>query len=1288
MAVEGAPAAADNPYVGLAAFTEADSARFHGRRAIVDRLWHALRDLVGRDAGPRILPVLGPSGSGKSSVARAGLLPELVRRPIPELRDPHVAVMTPRDAPLRELALVLARIDPSETHLSLKARDIERVLRSPAPHDGDVWNGLSDAAAAVAGDRPLIVLVDQFEELYTLAGDPQARQIFLATLAEAARAPGGRVTVVLTMRSDFIGATARDPDFNAVVANQGVIVPAMTDAELCEAIEAPAREAGRPLPRAVVDRLLDESRGRSGALPLMQFALQQVWNGMAAGEDPGEALARIGGVGGALASEAERILQGLGPEERQIARRAFLAMVSLGEGAQDTRRRAPLAEMTAAGETPEDVHRVLAAFSKPSARLVSLSGGEQGIAAEVTHEALFEHWDRLRRWLDESREDIRFQRQLNEAVEEWETAGRPRGMLWRPPLLTRLEDYRARNAADITNPQLDFLAASRRDAARGRMMRAGAAAVAALALLASGFGVFAWQERRQAEAERTRAETIQSRFLGNLSLAQTEAGDATTGALIALAAMEEGRPEVPEPEAALARALWDLREAWEPTGLDPAFRILGFDSSGRYLLLAGKEEPPDPAFAVDLQERTLLNFPAEWQGASLAMHPDEPLVAVGIPDQPVRLHSVPDWEPVAELAEQITARPENAELQFGPGGKHLYAVGPGFRALRWSVATREALAPLDTIGPFAATTLHFLNTGTAYRGGRFYFGLYDLEPPTPKALREDQDRYRHDAAASPPGFAGLCETCVLTVSVELHGYEVGVIGNVLWEQTSLGASDIGMPSPETTRLTFTERALLAHGENGAASWVALSPGSGTLIEEVIDLAPDPAAVEAANGEERQRDPDLEEDLRQTPTPDNRPPLAVSPDGRFLAVGGFYGQIALWREPASGPPLRVATLMLDDPGLAVIDLAFSPDGRRLASLDEFGQLTLWRVHPRHHWSVETPDLRVEALGLAPDGSIAASGGANGALALWDTAARTRAGALEGHSDWLHTSQFSADGTRLLTSAEDGQGILWDVAARRDLLRIGPGVWDAALAPDGGDIITFGETSVVALWSADGDKLAEYDPYDAIEPEPREVETITVGFPAGRPAALIRIDNDDEAYFLADPAEAGIYARLVNPDERPELAFTSALSPRFVAIAREDGSVVLFRPPDAAEVETKAEVIGVLPGHPNREIRSIAIAADGGRMLTAANDGSVRLWDLGTLSLVAETAGPGPAARAAAITPDGAHFGVAFGDLGGRGPQFLAFWSAPTERERLVASARALVPEELSPRRRREFFIDFE
>jgi formylglycine-generating enzyme required for sulfatase activity len=468
-----------NPYMGLLAFHEEDAARFFGREAQITRLWERLRDLQipprPGEFRPRVLPVLGPSGSGKSSVVRAGLIPELARRLLPGWRDVRVAVLKPGTRPVEELARVMARIATGDATPVQKTAEFETVLKTKG--DTGICDGLrriADALPQIA-DVPLLVLVDQFEELYSLCTDVVARTAFIENLLHAASDATSRVSVVITLRTDFLGETQTHEQLNRVICEQQVLIPAMSEAELRAAIAQPAALAGHPLDDALVTLLIEDSKDRIGALPLLQFALLRIWDGLTRGVPPAQTFEQIGGVGGALAGEAQRIFEQLENEsDQRIAKRVFLGLVQLGEGTRDTRRRALIQNLVAVGEQLGDVERVIGRFASRDARLITLAADEQdrGDTAEITHEALLDNWKELRTWLNENRPDIRFSRRLDESARLWDQQGRQEGDLWRPPTLGMLREYHQRAATEMNPLQMEFfLASAKAEDARARAAR-------------------------------------------------------------------------------------------------------------------------------------------------------------------------------------------------------------------------------------------------------------------------------------------------------------------------------------------------------------------------------------------------------------------------------------------------------------------------------------------------------------------------------------------------------------------------------------------------------------------------------------------------------------------------------------------------------------------------------------------------------------------------------------------------------------------------------------------------
>ena len=284
----------------------------------------------------------------------------------------------------------------------------------------------------------MLLIADQFEELYTLCTDETTRRNFLDILLAGIAAPADRIPcaplLVATMRADFLGNALSYRPFADVLQNADLKLGPMNRTELTDAIAKPAELAGYPLDLSTVHLLIEQTAGREGALPLLQFALVRIWAGLAAGTAPAETLSEIGGVGGALAGEAQRIYGSLTADEQGIARRVFLGLVQLGEGAKDTRRRVELERLVSHRDSLERVKKTIDRFASAGARLITLANEGGAETAEVTHEALFDNWQQLKDWLDGGRSDLRFQRRLDDAVMVWLDNGRPEGIYGDRPI--------------------------------------------------------------------------------------------------------------------------------------------------------------------------------------------------------------------------------------------------------------------------------------------------------------------------------------------------------------------------------------------------------------------------------------------------------------------------------------------------------------------------------------------------------------------------------------------------------------------------------------------------------------------------------------------------------------------------------------------------------------------------------------------------------------------------------------------------------------------------------------
>lgn len=450
-----------NPYRGLLPFQETNAAQYFGREQQITKLWESLQNIVQNSQNSNFLPIYGPSGSGKSSLARAGLLPRLAQNPFLGFNKLQVAVFIPSSHPLDALGLVLAKAVTQDIAPVAKTREFQQELRQ-VNAQGD-YDGLRRIASVLPNinQAPLLILVDQFEEIYSLCESIEERNIFIRNLLNAAGDRSRQVMVLITLRSDFLGNIQKQPQLNQIFSRQGFLVPAMSEEELREAICKPALKSGYPFDEATVSLLLEQTKDRAGSLPLLQFTLTKIWEGLEKGKPPAEILENLKGVGGALAGEAQRVFDNLTEKQQKIARRIFLGLIQFGVGDQMTRRRVVIEQLRSYKDDENDFRTVLDSFAFKGVRLITLSGEGQETTVEVTHEALFQNWQKIKDWVEEDQSNLLFQRRVQEEAERWQQMGRPSGSLWRSPDLDLLERFYQQAGENMTPLQIDFLKACR-----------------------------------------------------------------------------------------------------------------------------------------------------------------------------------------------------------------------------------------------------------------------------------------------------------------------------------------------------------------------------------------------------------------------------------------------------------------------------------------------------------------------------------------------------------------------------------------------------------------------------------------------------------------------------------------------------------------------------------------------------------------------------------------------------------------------------------------------------------
>jgi WD40 repeat protein/transcriptional regulator with XRE-family HTH domain len=1153
------------PYLGLVPFEERDARVFYGRGEMVAQL---VQWLAGRLDGAGMLLVAGESGAGKSSLLRAGLMPWLAAGALgPGSERWPRRVIRPTASPLRELAMQLAEVasaDPVSVYRSLSAAPDEasmlveqavRIATSRGPAAGP------DRPGDAAGCPPprLILVVDQFEELFTAGGDADAdREDFITALHAAATVPAGpqnlpAAVVVGVVRADYLGRLIGYPALKAALEAGPFTVGPMSEGELRLAVTGPAAEAGLAVELALVEAVIAELREGaggglgSGVLPLMSQAMAATWQRRAGNELTLRGYRRAGGVADSVNRSAQAAYDTLTGPQKDAARLVFTQLTVITVDGQFARRRCHRADLRAPGSPmAADIDAVIEVFS--AQRLLVL--GEDSV--EISHDALLQAWKQLQDWLGDDQIDRALYSQVITDADTWEGNGRDSSYLYQPGRLATIDAARARwQDATTRYPPLPatsvaFLDAAHQAARRNiRRRRSGVAILAlltVLAVVASGFAFHqraaAVQQRDQAIYNQVAAEALEFGTSDTALAAQLNLAAYRIRPTQDLASRLVNTENTPLPSPLAAGAGFVYSVAFSPDG--PVMASGNADGTTRLWDVA------DPRHPLPLgQPLGSASVGGGLNITSVAFSRDRRLLASGDTDGTVQLWGVSrpaHPQPLGVAAPRDAA--SVSSLAFSRDGRTL-AVGADDGAIQlWDIANPAHPRPLGqavTGAPVESVALR--PDGHTLAGGSLdgTVRLWDVtDPAKPRPL-------------GPPLTGAGAEVNSVAFSPDgrtlASGDNIGTIR--LWNVTD----------PAHPRLLGP---ILTGG--GAVGSVAFSPDGRTLASGSFDGTiwlwdvTDPAYPSPLG-------------QRLTGATGAIQSVAFSPDGHTLASGSLDGIIRLWSLPQ--------TILAGSSG-GPNEVAFNPVRRMLASSDEISAVRLWDVtepaHPRLLGPVPIAGTTaVDTLELSPDGRILATGDYGGTVRLWDVTEPARPRLLGsipiGDGVVVLSVAFSPDGHTLATGNSDGSVRLWDIADPAHPRLTGP------ILPGG----TGGQSVTSVAFSRDRHLLASGS-----------------------------LDGTVRLWDIAQPAEPLPLGVGATGDGAPVYSLAFSPDGRNLASGDYGGTIRLW---NIADPEYPRQLGRPLTGG-GAEVNSVAFSPDGHTLASGSDDGTVRRWD------VSEPADPRP------------------------------------------------------------------
>ena len=1227
-------AVGESPYQGLAAFREENADFFFGREDFTDRLMDAV------ETHPLVAVIVGSSGSGKSSAVFAGLIPRLRKK-----KGWSIIQFRPGSQPLN--ALITELLPMLEPDLSTAERLVEARKLAEAVRIGDLplYDVVNQVIEKHADIDHLLLVVDQFEELYTLCPDEELQGQFKDELLDVVLATGGkrkkRFVLLLTLRADFMGQALTHRPFADALQEASLLMGPMTREELRSAVEKPAEMQGAAFEPGLVERILDDVGEKPGNLPLLEFALTLLWEAQSDGWLTHTDYESIGCVEGALARYADEVFDGLEKVDQEQARRIFVQLVKPGEGTEDTRR------IAVRDELPEADWGLVKHLA--DTRLVVTGRDPDGNdTVEVVHEALIQRWGQFQRWMQDDRDFRSWQERLRTSARGWEASDRNAGALLRGLSLTEAERWLGERGSELSHAEVEYIQISlaerlerrkeeeARQAREARLERTrrtltwGLMAVLSIGLaVALGLSYFAFNQRDEAQRSANANATAQVEALSESQARATAQADTEV-----------------QRQAALVQASIGLssQAALELQGTSPERAVpLALEALEDYPYTWQAERALGEAVFSNHLELSLVH--GAWVNTAV-WSPDQTRILTASDDGTARVWDaltgesiftfehdawVPGafWSPTGDRI--LTHTGEGGEVDLGPKvwdaktGDLILSIpsesgeamgsdwspdgtqiliptmsgeGDEQKIKVWDVFSGDILFTLEapqvcadygcTVGIRAWSPSGDRILTRDYEGG---FQIWDAA--SGEAIHQIQGHSTkiRSAAWSPGGDRVLTasDDGILKVWEAAEGVEVLMmvghtngIQKAMWSPS--GDHIVSASFDGTARVwdARTGEEIVTFTEHTAIVWVAAwSPAGQFIVTGSLDGT---AKVWGAfTGELLQTLYGHDSDVRV---------VDWSPDGQQIVTTGPDGVVNIWNVSSTTELLEI-----DGPVNAYWGLAWSPDGGRLARTFDDGRVEIYDAHSgltllknEGHQSV------VDNVAFSPSGQFIVTVSRDKTAKVWDASTGVHVATYDGHVNYPYAVEWSPDGGKVATAGimPDSVVRIWDPMTGEEQLVFSEHHWGvewARWSPDGARIASTSDFGEAFIWDATtGEILLSLYPEDN-----RFAVTAIAWSPDGDRLAT----HGDDGIFRIWDAHSG-EELITTPGHS---AYTHTLdwlpSGDRILSGDADGVFKMF------ETHTGEEVFsGRVPNY-----REIYLAPDGTRFATASSpDGPIKVFSI--------------------------------------------------------------------------------